>query len=190
MPTFKRKDSSIIHSVLQETFRSRYLQDVEICLSSNIKSRIQINSSILSLAFPWLKPDLENHQDIFIILIDDNLNQTCLDQFSKLLHFGEVQVANDQLLEETRQLCDFFKASLTTFEDDLHEDMMNEDSITDQVEVDKMLAKKQKRVFTANLSSLDLTCSTCHKSFSGMLVIPFYPKKAIISLKAPYFNKT
>ena len=146
---------------------------------------IKIHALVFFSAFPWLTDNLV--EDILLITENNEIDIQCLEILAKILHFGETGCLNEKQFNNAQKLCKIFGMSMSTEEtsskshdlsrDDIidHNEISSDDAINnDNVEegnTDKSKPKVKtvkRRVFTANLSSSDLTCSVCNRTFSAM----------------------
>ena len=194
MPLFQRDDQfQPGHSFLEAAYTYRGQNQYNfLTLRLNGQSDIKIHALVFFSAFPWLKIDLVD--DFFVIIGDDSgIEPPCLAIFDKLLHFGEATCPDKKVLNNAQVLCDFFGMSVSFDEivskyessDVPRDDLDNEvSSDNDENEIKSKLKKVKRRVFTANLSNDDLTCSICNRTFSAMYKLKIHK---LIHSKTPPF---
>ena len=153
--------------------------------------------SLLADSFSFVYgPRLTQKTRLLQISLDDSgIEPPCLAIFDKLLHFGEAKCPDKKVLNNAQVLCDFFGMSVSFDEinvskyensDVPRDDLDNEVSSGDNDEnvIKSKLKKIKRRVFTANLSNDDLTCSICTRTFSAMYKLKIHK---LIHSKTPPF---
>ena len=198
MPLLQRDDQfQPGHSFLEESYTYRGQNEYNfLTLRLNGQGDIKIHALVFFSAFPWLK--IDHNDDFFVIIGDDSgiIEPPCLAIFDKLLHFGEAKCPDKKVLNNAQVLCDFFGMSVSFEEinvskyessdviprDDLDNEVSSGDN--DENEIKSKLKKVKRRVFTANLSNDDLTCSICNRTFSAMYKLKIHK---LIHSKTPPF---
>ena len=115
MPLIQSADKSNLEKLFLETaFNHREDSQYNTLTVMLNGSEFKVHTLVLSSAYPWLKIDQD--EDSFLVISDNQLDPKCFIVLENLLHFGEAICRDKELLDNARSLCNCFGMSLSSEE--------------------------------------------------------------------------
>ena len=156
----------------------------ELALSFTNGQSVMVNAMVLSFALPKLM--LADDQSVDKIIFDIDVNSRTVTKLKKMLYTGEVCLDSEEEERELQTLCQ--ELQLNIEKDDLFSNEADPEfyepssSPTPSTSMERKV--KSKRVFTANLTTEDLTCDICDRVFTAMYKLKIH--KLVHSSTPPF----
>ena len=155
----------------------------ELPLRLNKGQSAMVNALVMSYAIP----SLMLNETIDQILLDIDVSEIAVKHLRQMLHTGEVYLKSEEEEQEFQKLCQALQintvCNLLDNEPAEFYDQLSSPSLSTSV-IPTERKVKRKRTFTANLTTADLTCQICDRTFSAMYKLKIH--KLVHSSTPPF----